>query len=58
MDGNQIGGIIRAILAWGAGWLVAKGLLPSAVADAIVSGVVTVAVAAWSWQSNKPVTPA
>lgn len=54
MDSNQLGGILRAVLAWGAGFLVAKGILPTAVADAIVSGLVTIAVAAWSWQTNKP----
>lgn len=54
MDSNQLGGILRAVLAWGAGFLVAKGILPTAVADAIVSGLVTIVVAAWSWQTNKP----
>lgn len=56
MSADQIGGIIRTILAWGAGYIVAKGLLPSEVADAVTSGLVTIIVAVWSWKTNKPGT--
>lgn len=54
MTSDQIGGIIRAILTFLAGIAVTKGWVDNATAMTIVGGVVTVAVAVWSYITNKP----
>ncbi len=55
MNANQFGGVLRAILAAGAGYLVGKGILDQAAAEQIIGGLVTVGVAAWSvWTNRKP----
>lgn len=54
MTGEQVWGIVRTILAAGAGWLVAKGYLTDATAASVIGAVGTVFVAAWSFWSKKP----
>ena len=53
MDSNQFGGIVRAILAYLAGFLPATFLNADAV-SAIIGGVVMIAMALWSYYTNKP----
>jgi hypothetical protein len=53
MNGDQIGGILRAVLAALGGILVTKGYVDDATVQTIVGGVVSVAVAVWSVASNK-----
>lgn len=54
MTGDQVGGILRAILAAAGGWAVGKGYIDNATATAIAGGVVTIGVAVWSYVTNKP----
>lgn len=48
MTAEQFGGIIRTILAAGAGALVTSGYLDAATAQAIAGAVATLIVAGWS----------
>lgn len=45
---TQIFGVVRTMLAFGAGILVSKGYFDSATADTIVGAVVTLLTAGWS----------
>lgn len=54
MTGEQVWGIVRTILAAGGGYLVAKGYVDNATLQAVLGGLGTIFVAAWSWYSNKP----
>lgn len=54
MNGDQLGGILRAILTTLAGFAVAKGWVDNATALSVTGGVVTVIVAVWSWWTNRP----
>ena len=56
MNSDQIGGLLRTVLAWGAGYAVSKGIVDSATAGNIASALVTLGVAGWSLWSNKPGT--
>lgn len=53
MTGEQIGGIVRAVVAAASGYLVAKGIGDAALWQAVAGAVATVVVAWWSWKSNK-----
>jgi hypothetical protein len=53
MNKEQLGGILRAVLAAGAGYAVGKGFIDQGTADAVVGGLVTIGVALWSFQTNK-----
>ncbi len=53
MKADQIWGIIRTILAAGAGVGVGKGWIDDQTATAIIGGIGTIFVAVWSWQSKK-----
>jgi H+/gluconate symporter-like permease len=53
MNKEQLGGILRAVLAAGAGYAVGKGIIDQGTADAVVGGLVTIGVAVWSFVSNK-----
>lgn len=53
MDGEQIWGIVRTILAAVGGWAVGKGYLDNDLLTAILGGGGTLFVAAWSFFSKK-----
>jgi D-alanyl-D-alanine carboxypeptidase len=53
MNQDQLGGIIRAVVPPLVTWLVAKNIIPSGSADAVISAAVALAAAAWSVVSNK-----
>jgi len=55
MNSDQVGGIIRAILAAVAGYVAGKGLITAGVADQLVGAGVTIGVAVWSVLAKKPV---
>lgn len=54
MTGEQIGGIVRAVVAVASGYLIAKGVGDAALWQTISGAVASVAVAWWSWKTNKP----
>jgi len=57
MNQDQIGGIVRAVVPPLVAWIAAKGIIPASsvtgVDDALVAVIVTGAVAAWSYITNK-----
>jgi len=55
MTGDQIGGIVRAIVSAIGGFLVGKGYLDSETALALTGAVVTIAVSVWSVWAKKDV---
>ena len=58
MTGEQIWGVIRTILAAVGGWVVAKGYISNELLTAILGGVGTIFVAAWSVLVKPPAPPA
>jgi hypothetical protein len=56
MNADQVGGIVRAILAAIGGYFVGKGLVDSATMTTIVGAAATIAAAVWSAWTNKPGT--
>jgi hypothetical protein len=54
MNQDQVGGIIRALLAAVAGYAAGKGLISSDMANELVGAGVTIGVAVWSVLSKKP----
>lgn len=54
MTSEQIGGVLRAILASLAGYVAGKGLITASIADQLVGAGVTIGVAIWSIWSKKP----
>jgi glycerol-3-phosphate dehydrogenase len=56
MNADQIGGIVRALLAAASGWAVGHGYLDNNTALALSGAVVTIATAVWSFYTNKPGT--
>ena len=54
MNGDQVGGIVRTLLAVGAGVLINKGLVDAGTAASISGALVTIATAAWSFYTNRP----
>ena len=52
--GEQIGGIVRAVVSAIGGYLVGKGYIDSETAVAVTGAVVTIAVAVWSIVSKRP----
>ena len=54
---TQVFGVIRTLMAFGAGILVAKGYFDQAMADSIISAVVVLLTAGWSMY-EKAKTPA
>ncbi len=54
MTSDQIGGIIRAILAAIGGFILAKGWVNAETWAWIVGGLTTVGPVIWSWISNRP----
>jgi len=57
MTGDQIAGIVRAVLSALGGFLVAKGVIDAATLTAVVGAVATLAAAAWSVYSKKKPDP-
>lgn len=55
MTSEQIWGIIRTILAAGAGYLSAKGVIDAGAADTIIGAVGTIFVAGWSIYAKRKV---
>ena len=56
MNGDQIGGIIRAILPPLVAFGVAKGWVNAGNADWVIASITSIAVAIWSVWTNKPGT--
>lgn len=54
MNGEQIGGIVRAVVAAIGGYFVGKGITDAATVTTISGAVATLAVAVWSVISKKP----
>ena len=54
MTPDQIGGLVRAILATAGGVAVSKGWVDNSTATAIAGGLVTIVTAAWSYWTNRP----
>lgn len=54
MTGEQLGGIARAIVAFGGGYLVAKGIGNAELWTTIGGAVSTIVIAWWSYKTNKP----
>lgn len=48
MNGEQVWGIVRTILAAAGGWVVAKGYVDDATVQTVLGGLGTVFVAVWS----------
>lgn len=54
MSAEQIGGILRTVLAAGGGYFVSKGYIDNATMMTVVGAVVTLATAGWSvWAKRK-----
>jgi hypothetical protein len=58
MNGEQIWGIARTILAGAGGWAVSKGYLDSELLTAILGGVGVIFVGVWSFVAKKKEAPA
>jgi hypothetical protein len=56
MNGDQIGGIVRAIVAAVGGYFVGKGVIDGGTVTTIAGAVATLVTAIWSVVSNKPGT--
>lgn len=56
MNMEQIGGIIRTILAAGGGYLVSKGYLDNATMLSLVGAIVTIITGAWSVYAKRGTT--
>ena len=58
MNGEQLGGIVRAIISAVGGYFVGKGIVDSATMTSIAGAVATLAAAVWSVWVKKPEAPA
>lgn len=45
---DMIAGLVRHLLTFGGGWMVAKGIFDEATANELVAGIMTIAGIAWS----------
>jgi hypothetical protein len=54
MNGEQIWGIVRTVLAAVGGWAATKGYVSNELMTAVLGGLGTIFVAGWSAWSNKP----
>lgn len=54
MTGEQVWGVVRTILAAVGGWAVAKGYVSNELLTAVLGGVGTIFIAAWSVFAKKP----
>jgi hypothetical protein len=55
MNGEQIGGIVRAIASAIGGYLVGKGIIDASTATSIAGAAATIGVAIWSVLAKKPI---
>lgn len=53
ITGDKIWGVVRTVLAAGAGYLIAKGYIDEATANSVLTGLGVVFIAVWSWQTKK-----
>jgi hypothetical protein len=58
MQGEQIWGIARTVLAAVGGWAVSKGYVDNELLTAILGGIGTLFVGAWSFWAKKQTPPA
>ena len=56
MNGDQIGGIIRAIGAPITAYLAGRGLISDTMAGEVLALLATLGTGIWSWHTNKPGT--
>ena len=54
MTPEQVGGLVRTVLLAGGMYVVGKGYIDNATMNSIVGALGTIAIALWSWHSNKP----
>ncbi len=54
MTGEQIGGIVRAIVAAAGGYAIGQGWADAQLVAAVGGAAATIAVAVWSYRSKKP----
>ena len=54
MNGDQLGGILRAVLPAIGAYIAAKGWLPIGTVNEIGGAIITAAVAFWSFKTNAP----
>jgi hypothetical protein len=57
MTGEQIAGIVRALVAAVGGYLVGKGLADAETVAAVAGAAATLVVAVWSFYSKKKAEP-
>jgi hypothetical protein len=57
MSGEEVSGVVRAVVAFFGGFLVSKGLIDSATLMAVAGALATLAAAAWSVYSKRKVEP-
>jgi membrane protein DedA with SNARE-associated domain len=53
MTAEQFGGLVRTLGAAAGGWIIGNGWLTASDFQAVLGGVVVIAVAAWSWWQKK-----
>jgi hypothetical protein len=56
MNVTQLGGLVRAAIAWILGYFAAKGLIPDSIIADVAGVAAAVAVAVWSYYTNKTTT--
>ena len=56
MNGDQIGGLVRALLAGAGGFAVSKGWVDDSTASIVGGSLATAIAAAWSYWTNRPGT--
>ena len=54
MNGEQIGGVVRAIISALGGYFVGKGITDAATVTALAGAAATIAAAVWSIVAKKP----
>ncbi len=54
MNGDQVGGIVRAVMSAIGGYFVGKGLIDASTMTTIAGAIATLSVAVWSVASKKP----
>lgn len=54
MNGEQIAGIVRAVISAVGGYLIGKGIVDAATVTAVAGAAATIAAAVWSVVSKKP----
>ena len=54
MTAEQVGGIVRAVAGAVLGYLAGKGMIGSEEVAGLVAALGTIAIAVWSWKTNKP----